>query len=240
MHGLGRVGNGCPIATVWRPYGDSVVPVANGHGMTTAIADPAGFELCGLLRRARRRADLSQRDLAARAGVSPSTVARAESVDGAVSFRMVLRLFAAAGMRLVVQDCDGVRLTPMRADGIRDSVGRRYAAHLDPEPMRRNGRFYPPVSRGRRPDPVAAQERRPARDERRDREGTPFDHPGPEDLVPPRPPLRKRIRIVLPECTCDIDCERECVPECACQCEPWRPSLGPRHVPGYRGHAPPR
>jgi transcriptional regulator with XRE-family HTH domain len=61
------------------------------------------FDAPGLLRRARRLADLSQRDLADRAGVSPSTVARAE-LGAEVSFATMLRLFAAAGFRVVAQD----------------------------------------------------------------------------------------------------------------------------------------
>jgi HTH-type transcriptional regulator/antitoxin HipB len=64
------------------------------------------FDAPGLLRRARRVADLSQRDLAARAGVSANTVARVELGAGA-SFATMVRLFSAAGMRLVVQDQSG-------------------------------------------------------------------------------------------------------------------------------------
>jgi hypothetical protein len=63
-------------------------------------------------------------------------------------------------MRLTVSDSDGGEIAPMRDDGIRDSTGRRYPAHLDPEPMIRNGWLYGPMSRGARPNPVAAAERR--------------------------------------------------------------------------------
>jgi HTH-type transcriptional regulator/antitoxin HipB len=192
----------------------------------------ATFDACGLLRRARRTADLSQRDLAARAGVSPSTVARAELPGCEVSFQTMILLFAAAGMQLAVRDSAGAEITPMRDDGVRDSVGRRYPAHLDPEPMARNGGLRGPASRAGRPDPVAAIELRDTRDATRRREGTPDDHPGPESL------RRKRIiwhpppgYLPPPPCECGIECERECVPECRCQCEPWRPELGARHRP---------
>jgi HTH-type transcriptional regulator/antitoxin HipB len=190
-----------------------------------ACATQPNFDTSGLLRRARRIADLSQRDLAARAAVSPSTVARAELPGCAVSFETVIRLFTAAGMRLTVCDSGGTEIAPMRDDGIRDSTGRRYPAHLDPEPMIRNGWLYGPMSRGGRPKPVAAAERRPDRDRRRRVDGIPDDHPGPESLrrPPPRPP--RPGYVPPPPCECGIECERECVPGCECQCEPWRPDL---------------
>lgn len=61
------------------------------------------FDAPALLRRARRIADLSQRDLAARAGVSANTVARVE-LGANTSLAMMVKLFAAAGMRLAVRD----------------------------------------------------------------------------------------------------------------------------------------
>lgn len=187
------------------------------------------FDAPALLRRARRIADLSQRDLAARAGVSPSTVAKAELGAGA-SFAMMLRLFAAAGIQLVARDQDGAAITPMRTDPLRDHNGRRYPAHLDPAPLNRSDLPWLDrlnklnrICRYDRPQPVAVYEMRPTRDWRRRRYFEPFDHPGRESLRPlrrirpPSPPI--------PDCECLIECERECVPECPCQCEPLHPPL---------------
>lgn len=187
------------------------------------------FDVPALLRRARRLADLSQRDLAARAGVSPSTVAKAELGAGA-SFAMMLRLFAAAGIQLVPHDQDGAAITPMRADPLRDHNGRRYPAHLDPAPL---NRFDLPwlnrvnklnrLCRYDRPQPVAVYELRPERDWRRRRYFEPFDHPGRESLRQPR--LQRPPKPPIPDCECPIECERECIPECTCQCEPLHPPL---------------
>lgn len=69
------------------------------------------FDAPGLLRRARRIADLSQRDLAARASISPNTVARVELGAG-TSCTTMLKLFAAAGIQLVFVGADGRELWP--------------------------------------------------------------------------------------------------------------------------------
>jgi transcriptional regulator with XRE-family HTH domain len=186
--------------------------------------EPTEFDTSGLLRRARRTADLSQRDLAARAGVSPATVARAELPRGTVSLGAVVRLLRAAGMRLAVIDESGRELVPMRSDAIRDRARRLYPAHLDPEPLWRKGRLRANrVFRDDRVDPVAALERRTQRDRTRHREGTPEDHPGIElTQRPPSPPPPYRLEDhePVPECECGLECERACVPECTCQCEP--------------------
>jgi transcriptional regulator with XRE-family HTH domain len=86
------------------------------------------------LRTLRRHADLSQRELATRAGVPVSTVARLESgasTDPRVS--TLRRLAAAAGADLALL-VDGVGIEPHRdVLGWRDRAGRRLPAHLDPE-----------------------------------------------------------------------------------------------------------
>lgn len=62
-------------------------------------------ELCvpGLVRRARRTADLSQRDLAAALGVSQSMVARWETGRSVPCLALLARLLRLAGLRLVVE-----------------------------------------------------------------------------------------------------------------------------------------
>lgn len=55
-----------------------------------------------LVREARRRADLTQAELAVRAGTTQSAIARLESGRSSPSFDLVLRLLKAAGFRLDV------------------------------------------------------------------------------------------------------------------------------------------
>jgi transcriptional regulator with XRE-family HTH domain len=97
------------------------------------------YPVAGLIRAARRQADLSQRELARVAGVPASTVARVESAARQPSVELFARLIAAAGMYLVVVDPRGVTVHPMRDwDDWRDGAHRRYPSHLDtivdPEP----------------------------------------------------------------------------------------------------------
>jgi transcriptional regulator with XRE-family HTH domain len=90
------------------------------------------YPVAGLVRRARRIADLSQREMARRAGVAPSTVGRVESGEQAPSLDLLTRLLDAAGLWLVVTDGEGHVVTPMReSDETRDGGDRRYPSHLD-------------------------------------------------------------------------------------------------------------
>jgi transcriptional regulator with XRE-family HTH domain len=90
------------------------------------------FPLAGLLRQARRKCGMSQRDLAKRAGVSPATVARAESGTMMPSLDVLQRLLDATGLFLVVVDPDGRVIQPLEVFPLaRDAAGRRYPAHLD-------------------------------------------------------------------------------------------------------------
>lgn len=92
----------------------------------------ATFPVADCLRQARRLADLSQRELAHRAGVGRSLVARLESGQAVhPSIHTVLRLLEAAGLQLVVTDGSGEHVPPMRAECMRDQAERHFPAHLD-------------------------------------------------------------------------------------------------------------
>ena len=70
------------------------------------------FEVARLVMRVRRMADLSQRDLAARLGMSPSTVARIETGGCSVSVGLLSRILGFAGLRLAAVGADGVAVSP--------------------------------------------------------------------------------------------------------------------------------
>ena len=91
-----------------------------------------GDTISGLLRRARRIAGMSQRELARRSGVTQSTVARAETGGIVPTLPVFERLLATAGLRLVVVDDDGHVIQPMRdIPDTRHLGGWRYPSHLD-------------------------------------------------------------------------------------------------------------
>ncbi|MGW5668795.1 helix-turn-helix domain-containing protein [Micromonospora sp. NPDC003776] len=97
------------------------------------------FPIAGLVRQARRRVGLGQRQMARFARVAPSTIGRVESGELTPSLRVLERIFGAAGLYLALVDQDGRVIQPMDDwEGIRDGAGRRYPSHLkliiDPEP----------------------------------------------------------------------------------------------------------
>lgn len=123
----------------------------------------------GLIRRVRRLADLSQRELAARVGVAQSYISNVEggrSPDLA-TFLQILQL---AGLRLAVVDEEGTEVAPMPDDVLRDRMGRRMPAHLDvyaaPERVP-----YRMLLRGGDPFPDVWFHRRHDRDRMRARHG---------------------------------------------------------------------
>ena len=132
------------------------------------------FDLSGIVAAARRRADLSQRDLAARSGIPQSTVAAAESRTRSMQVAVLVRLLDAAGLRLAVLDEEGAEVRPFDSRAARDNAGRRFPAHLDaahPDDVDPYVRRHRPAAR------KAGFEWRRARDVRRERAGvTPNRH----------------------------------------------------------------
>jgi HTH-type transcriptional regulator/antitoxin HipB len=142
----------------------------------------AGFDLGGCLRRIRRRADLSQRELAERCDLTQSAVAQAESGRRDLPSRALARAAEVAGLRLVLVDGDGVVIAGMREDAVRDRGGRRFPAHLDT--LHSDRRWWRYEHRYDRRRPWFTFDRdRAGRDAIRRRVGTPDDHhqPGPFD-----------------------------------------------------------
>jgi len=95
------------------------------------------MDLGSWLRRLRRDADLSQRELAEKAGVAFQTVARIES--GATPdprFRTVERLITSAGGQLSIVDTGGQAPATVPYDNVVDAAERRYPPHLDVRPVR--------------------------------------------------------------------------------------------------------
>jgi len=87
------------------------------------------IDLAPLLREARTRSGLSQRDLAARAGTTQSVVGRIEAGIGSPRWETVERLLAAAGFRAKVV------LEPITPE---DPVMRAYQDDIDRTLLREN------------------------------------------------------------------------------------------------------
>jgi transcriptional regulator with XRE-family HTH domain len=150
------------------------------------------FDLSGALRRIRRSADLSQRDLAQAAGLSASAVARAETGVRDLSVGALVRAAALAGLRLALLDTAGTEVLGMAEGAVRDMAGRRFPAHLDTR-HGDDGWWYA-VHRYDRPQPWYTFDRdRGARDARRRSRGTPADHqlPQPGDSPQERADARR-------------------------------------------------
>jgi transcriptional regulator with XRE-family HTH domain len=86
----------------------------------------------GYVRQARRRADMSQRELARAAGIHASTVGRIEAGELTPSLRIFRKILGIGGMMLAVVDTLG-RVVPPMQDWVsaRDGAERRYPSHLD-------------------------------------------------------------------------------------------------------------
>jgi transcriptional regulator with XRE-family HTH domain len=133
------------------------------------------FDVSGTLRRIRRRADLSQRELAGLLQVSKSSIAAMEAGERGIDVRLLARAAAGAGLRLAMLDIDGDEIRPMSPDSVRDLVGRRFPAHLDTRHGDEGGGLYEP--RRDRPEVWFTFDRdRRGRDARRRASAPPDDH----------------------------------------------------------------
>ena len=135
----------------------------------------ATFELPGALRRVRRLADLSQRELARAVEISKSAIAAAEAGHAGFDARLLARAAGLAGLRLALLDGEGREVAGMSSEAVRDRGGRFYPAHLDTRYG--DDRWWYAVHRYDRPQPWYTFDRdRAARDSGRRRRGTPDDH----------------------------------------------------------------
>ena len=133
------------------------------------------FDLCGALRRIRRLADVSQRELAAAAFISPAAVAHAEAGTRDLPVASLARAASLAGLRLALLDNAGSEVGAMSADGVRDLSGRRFPAHLDTRRSDEGVWLYEP--RRDRPETSFTFNRdRARRDAGRRAAGAPEDH----------------------------------------------------------------
>ncbi len=154
------------------------------------------FDLPGALRRIRRLADLSQRELAAAAGVSPSAIGQAESGQRDLTVAVFSGIASLAGLRLRLVDARGEEVAPMSQDAVRDRANRRFPAHLDTR-YSDEGWWHDAHHYGRpRPWYTFDRDRR-ARDGYRRRRGTPEDHqlPRPGDSPQERAEVRRLERL---------------------------------------------
>jgi transcriptional regulator with XRE-family HTH domain len=151
------------------------------------------FDLPGALRRIRRRADMSQRELAAAAGVSASAVGHAETGKRDPTVRALAGLATLAGLRLTLVDEAGDEVAPMTAETVRDMANRRFPAHLDTR-YGDDGWWHGPHRYDREQPWYTFDRDRSMRDRYRRRDGTPDDHQLPQagDSPADRAAARKR------------------------------------------------
>jgi transcriptional regulator with XRE-family HTH domain len=187
----------------------------------------SAFDLPGCLRRIRRIADLSQRELAEACGIAHAVVAHAESGRRGLSTEILVRAAALARLRLALVDESGGEVLPMTADAARDRANRRFPAHLDTRYGDED--WWHGDERYARQQPWYTFDRlRYTRDYWRERAGTPDDHlvPCPEDSPAERRAARRRAARLRREedparrsaageirsapewtCTCPPECE---------------------------------
>jgi HTH-type transcriptional regulator/antitoxin HipB len=133
------------------------------------------FDLSGLLRRIRRRADLSQRELADSLRVSKTAVAAAENGSRGMDVRVLSLAAGLAGLRLVAVDAAGDEVVGLVGKAVRDGAGRRFPAHLDTRYVD-DGWWHDNHHYGRRRPWYTFDRTRSQRDALRRAAGTPDDH----------------------------------------------------------------
>jgi transcriptional regulator with XRE-family HTH domain len=196
---------------------------ASGHAHPVSV-----FDLTGALRRIRRRADMSQRELAAACGVATSVFAQAESRRRGLSVDLLVRAAALAQLRLALLDDQGNEVTGMTDEGARDRGYRRLPAHLDTFHSDARRSHY--EARRTRTQPTYTFYRiRADRDACRRQHGTPDDHhvPQPGDSPAERAAARREAALrraeerrrrafeANPGRPFDPGFTCECPPECA-------------------------
>nr|WP_246406435.1 helix-turn-helix transcriptional regulator [Modestobacter versicolor] len=145
-----------------------------------------------MLRRIRRAADCSQRELAKRLGISATAVAQTETGVRDLPASVLAKAAGLAGLRLGLVDGDGHEVTGMAPGAVRDRAGRHFPAHLDV----RHGDvdWWHGEERYSRERPRYTFDRgRRLRDQWRDHSGTPPDHqlPQPGDALEDRAEARR-------------------------------------------------
>jgi transcriptional regulator with XRE-family HTH domain len=150
------------------------------------------FDLSGTLRRIRRRADLSQRELAQACGISQSAVARAERGSHDLPTGVLVRAAALAGLTVALVDGTGQEVAPMSSDAVRDRADRRFPAHLDTRYVE-DGWWHDNHHYGRARPWYTFDRERSRRDVLRGRAGVPDDHqlPRPGDAPEERAAARR-------------------------------------------------
>ena len=181
------------------------------------------WDVPGVLRRIRRTADLSQRELAQRLGISKSGVAAVESGTADLDVGRLAAAAELAGLRLVLLDGDGREVTGMAADAVRDGARRRFPAHLDTrlsDESRLDGHRYD------RPIPTytAVRDKR-VRDAARAERGTPDDHLVPRPGDSPQERRRARQDAAAQQRRAEWQRQRDAgelppLPDWVCDCPP--------------------
>lgn len=139
----------------------------------------AAFDLAGVLRRIRRRADLSQRELARACQVTPSVIAHAEAGRRGLSAHLLATAAEVAGLRLAIVDPAGHEIDGMSDATVRDMGNRRFPAHLDTRYSDQG--WWHGAHRYDREQPWYTFDRsRRIRDQDRNMNGTPEDHQVPQ------------------------------------------------------------
>jgi HTH-type transcriptional regulator/antitoxin HipB len=180
----------------------------------------SGFDVAAALRRIRRLADASQRELAERIGISKSTVAAVESGSRGLDVRVLACAAELAGLSLALVDANGEPVEGMAPNGVRDRLGRRFPAHLDTR-YSDEGWWHGPERYSRSTPWYTFDRSRYIRDRYRSRDGTPSDHqlPHPGDSPAERADARRhaarlrgiekaKLRPEEPfECSCPPECD---------------------------------